>query len=77
MDKIEKMVKEENGLEKHVFTGLAGEFKKFRNNEELKDDELKPVKYFIDEYTSVSTHENTVGKEVARIVREVNKHQNM
>ena len=74
LDKIEKMVKEVNGIETPVFTRLAEASKKFRNNVVLEHDELKAVKYFIDEYTSVSTHENTVGIEVARIVREVNKH---
>ena len=68
------MVKEVNGVEKPVFAGLADAFKKFKNDEVLEDHELEPVRYFIDEYTSVSTHENTVGIEVARIVREVNKH---
>ena len=62
LDKIEKMVKEVNGVEKPVFAGLADAFKKFKNDEVLEDHELEPVKFFIDEYTSVSTHENTVGR---------------
>ena len=35
---------------------------------------MSSVKHFIDEYTTVSIHENTVGQEVARIAQEVNKH---
>ena len=32
------------------------------------------MKYFIDEYTTVSNHANTVDREVARFASEVNKH---
>ena len=69
LDKIEKMMKKVDGIETPVFKGLARAFKKFRNNEVLETAILKAVKYFIDEYNTVSTHENTVGIEVARIVR--------
>ena len=68
------MVRKVDGVETSVFAGLAESFKKFRNNEELSDEEVSAVKYFIDEYTSVSIHQNTVGREVARIASEVNRH---
>ena len=40
----------------------------------LNDEEVTCVKKFIDEYTTVSSHEGTDGREVAKIAREVNKH---
>ena len=84
MDKIEKLVKDEDGTlrernendlqSKAVFSGLKAASKKFRNNEKLTEKEISAVRNFIDEYTTVCTHENTVGREVARIAQEVNKH---
>ena len=62
----------ENG--EKPFKHLQGAFKKFRNNEVLSKYEKDSVKTFIDQYTSVSIHERTVGKEVAKIGQEVNKH---
>ena len=84
MDKIENLVKDEDGTlrernendleSKAVFSGLKAAFKKFRNNEKLTEKEISAVRNFIDAYTTVCTHENTVGREVARIAQEVNKY---
>ena len=70
LDKIENMVKDDDGTlrkrnendpaHKAIFTGLKAAFKKFRNNEKLTEGEMKSVKNFIDEYTTVSIHGNTV-----------------
>ena len=54
--------------------GLTRAFKRLRHNLPLKDDDIRSLRRFIDEFTTVSTHENTVGKEVAKIAKEVNKH---
>ena len=53
--------------------GLKGAFKKIRHNGILNGDDIKSLTRFIDEYTTVSNHENTVGKVVAKIVQEVNR----
>ena len=71
LDKIESM-RDPEGHAK--FEGLTSAFKKFRNNDTLSETEEKSVVNFIDEFTTVSTHENTVGREVARIAEEVNTH---
>ena len=70
MDKIEE-IETENG--EKPFLTLKSAFKKFRNHGSLEDDEITCVKTFIDEYTTVSIHEGTVGKEVAKIANEVSK----
>ena len=54
--------------------GLTKAFKKLRHNLPLNADDTKSLRRFIDEYSTVSTHGNTVGKDVARIAGEVNKH---
>ena len=54
--------------------GLTSAFKKIRTHGILNLIEITSLTRFIDEYTTVSIHENTVGKEVARIAQEVNKH---
>ena len=59
---------------KGPFTGLSEAFKRFRNNETLENYEISAVIRFIDQYTTVCNHGNTVGREVARIAEEVNKH---
>merc|ERR1712082_536419 len=71
MDKIEQ-IELDNG--EKPFTNLKSAFKKFRNNEYLNNDEINCVQTFIDRYTTVSIHEHSVGKEVAKIATEVNKH---
>ena len=86
MEKIEKLIKNTDGTLREgtpedsndgaKFKGLASAFRKFRNNEPLDDKgiEASAVANFIDEFTTVSTHEKTVGREVAKIASEVNKH---
>ena len=49
-------------------------FRKLRNDVPLKDEELDSLKNFVEEFTTVSLHINTVGKDVARIAKEVNVH---
>ena len=61
--------------EKGPLGGLKKAFTKIRKNQKLNEKEDIPaLRQFIDEFTTVSTHENTVGKVVARIAQEVNKH---
>ena len=71
IDRIENIETEKG---EKPFTHLKRAFKKFRNNEHLSDTETNCVKMFIDRYTTVSIHEETVGKNVAKIAHEVNKH---
>ena len=54
--------------------GLTKAFKKLRHNLPLHTDDTKSLKRFIDEYSTVSIHGNTVGKDIAKIANEVNKH---
>ena len=54
--------------------GLKSAFKKLRNNGKLNKKDILSLSRFIDEYTTVSIHENTVGQDVAKIAQEVNKH---
>ena len=43
-------------------------------NEKLDDKNIKSLIGFIDSFITVSTHGNTVGKDVAKIAKEVNEH---
>ena len=73
LDKIEKLIKAENLIdsgEELPFKGLTAAFKK----QHLDESDRKALNNFIDEYTTVCTHEGTVGKELSRIAQEVNKH---
>jgi hypothetical protein len=85
LDKIENLIENTDGTlrptnkdddtkKQGPFHGLTKAFKKFRNNEILNEDDMHPIRRFIDEFTTVSIHENTVGKDVAKIAQEVNKH---
>ena len=56
------------------FMGISEAFDKLRTDRDLTEKELKALVSFIDEFTTVSLHENTVGKDVAKIAREVNVH---
>ena len=57
------------------FNGLEGAFRAFRSEKgRLSPTQLIAVQRFVDEFTTVCTHENTVGREVARIAKEVNQH---
>ena len=44
-------------------------FIKLRNDIDLNDEEIKALTRMIDEFTTVSLHKNTVGADVANIVR--------
>ena len=54
---LEKIEQIEKNKEEKPFTHLRRAFKKFRNNENLDEEEVHCVKMFIDQYTSVSIHE--------------------
>ena len=54
--------------------GLKSAFKKLRHDGKLKPDEINSLRKFIDTYTTVSNHVNTVGEIVAKIAQEVNRH---
>ena len=54
--------------------GLTAAFKKLKYNEKLDDKDIKSLIGFIDSFITVSTHGNTVGKDVAKIAKEVNEH---
>ena len=56
------------------FIGITKAFNKFRNGGILEYKEERAVINFIDQYTTVSLCEAEVGREVVRIVREVNQH---
>ena len=85
LDKIENLIRdgpddelrpkrEDEGEKDGWMHGLKDAFKKHRNNGILENDDTKTLTKFIDEYTTVSIHENSVGKDVAKIAQEVNKH---
>ena len=59
---------------KGYLDGLKLAFRKLRKNEKLNDEDEEVLAKFIDEFTTVSIHGNTVGKYVAEIAQEVNKH---
>ena len=46
-----------------------------KNNQKLGESEKNALKNFVDEHITVSTNENKVGKDVSRMVVEVNKHR--
>ena len=56
------------------FKGIESAFRKFRSQIELSEDEEQAVVNFVDQFTTVSLCADEVGKEVVRIVEEVNKH---
>ena len=56
------------------FVGITEAFDKLRTDRDLTEKEFKALISFIDEFTTVSLHENTIGKDVAQIAREVNVH---
>ena len=53
---------------------LTEAFQKLKYNEKLNDRNIRSLIGFIDSFITVSTHANTVGKDVARIAKEVNEH---
>ena len=85
LDKIENLLKDKDGTlrPRNVdddpnkcgpFHGIKVAFKKLRSNTKLENEDKNALREFIDEYTTVSIHENTVGEDVAKIAQEVNKH---
>ena len=86
LDELEKMHRGEDGelkstveqgsnnKNKGYFYGLQLAFSKLRKNQKLESDDKAVLSKFIDEFTTVSIHGNTVGKYVAEIAQEVNKH---
>ena len=53
---------------------ISKAFKSLKNNAKLTYQDLEVLRTFIDEFTTVTTHPETVGNDVSRIVREVNCH---
>ena len=54
--------------------GLKQAFKRLRQNMKLDNEDKRALTNFIDEFTTVSIHNNTVGQATATIAQEVNKH---
>ena len=80
---LEKMVRNSSGrLVKESdasraarpFQGISVAFEKLRTNKDLTEYELNALVNFIDEFTTVSLHQNSVGKDVVKIASEVNVH---
>ena len=65
---------ENNDKKRGYMSGLKLAFAKLRKNEKLDEDDKEVLANFIDEFTTVSIHGNTVGNDVAKIAQEVNKH---
>ena len=70
LDNIESLLKNNDGTlrpktkyedntEEGPFHGLKKAFRKFKNSEILNEEEKKPIREFIDMFTTVSIHENT------------------
>ena len=66
--------KQSKDKKKGYLYGLKLAFRKLRKNEKLEPENKKVLAKFIHEFTTVSIHGNTVGKYVAEIAQEVNKH---
>ena len=56
------------------FRSISTAFKKLKNNGDLNRIELESLTNFVNEFTTVSTNKEQVGRKVAEIVLEVNKH---
>ena len=56
------------------FKGVKNAFRKFRNEQDLTEQEENAIINFIDQFTTVSLNEDEVGKEIVKIAEEVNKH---
>ena len=56
------------------FKKITEAFRKLRDDVPLDDEELESVKNLIEKFTTVSLHTNTVGRDVAKIAKEVNVH---
>ena len=72
---IENSEDSENSESKErPFKGLAKIFHKLKNQVMLDKNEIDVLVTFIDEFTTVSTNEDEVGKDVSDIVLQVNRH---
>ena len=71
---LKPLGKDDKKKNKGVLRGLRQAFTRLRKNIKLDDDDRRALTQFIDEFTTVSIHENTVGRVVAKIAQEVNKH---
>ena len=60
--------------ERYPFKGINSAFRKLKNNGNLNSIEKKALENFVDEFTTVSTNANKVGRDVAKIAKEVNRH---
>ena len=56
------------------FENISSAFKKLKDNDDLSKREMESLRNFVDEFTTVSTNKEKVGKKVAEIVLEVNRH---
>ena len=56
------------------FRKITHAFKKFKNGGVIDPEEEKAVVNFVDQFTTVSLCEDEVGKEIVKIVEEVNVH---
>ena len=54
--------------------GLSNIFGKIKNEQKLEIEDIKVLTTFIDEFTTVSTHEQTIGQKIVNQVKEVNTH---
>ena len=54
--------------------GLSNVFVKIKNEQKLETEDIKVLTTFIDEFSTVSTHEQTVGEKIVTQVKEVNTH---
>jgi hypothetical protein len=70
---LKRLVKGEPKKMGHL-RGLRAAFTKLRKNGKLNNDDKRALTRFIDEFTTVSIHGNTIGKTVAKMAQEVNKH---
>ena len=54
--------------------GLANVFGKIKNDQMLENEDINVLTTFIDEFSTVSTHAQTVGEKIVNQVKEVNTH---
>ena len=54
--------------------GLSDVFRKIKDDEKLENDDIRVLTTFIDEFTTVCTHEATIGEKVSSQVLAVNVH---
>ena len=89
LNKLEKLTRSINGdlinvenynqesietMPSRPFENISSAFKKLKDNDDLSKREMESLRNFVDEFTTVSTNKEKVGKKVAEIVLEVNRH---